>query len=380
MICAVLFWISAFGVFYAYCAYPFVIYLAARKAGAQVSRPPQDTSPFPMVSVLIAAHDEETVIGHRLKNALDSVYPRDRIEIIVASDGSSDGTVRIVSDFADERVRLLDYKARRGKASVLNAAMDEARGDIIVLSDANTCMDPDAIRCLIPWFQDPRVGAVCGRLVLTDPQSGNNADGLYWKYETFLKKQEGRLGALLGSNGAIYAIRRQFFIPIPGNTIIDDFVIPLLAKQRHGCDIIYDCDAIAHEETAPDVATEFRRRSRIGAGGWQAIALIGGLLNPRHGWVAFTFFSHKVMRWCCPFFMIGAFVSNLLLWRSPFYRALFVMQLAFYVVAMAGSVVPKWVPASKLFRVAGMFVTMNAALLVGFFRWVSGSAPHAPPN
>ena len=229
---------------------------------------------------------------------------------MIGLDGCSDGTAAIVRRFEDRGVRLLDFEERRGKASVLNAAMNHVEGEIVLMSDANTEIDPQAARRLVRWFQDSRVGAVVGRLILTDPRSGSNADGLYWKYETFLKRCEGRLGALLGANGAIYAIRRELYVPIPPETIIDDFVIPLLAKLRSGCAIVYDCDAVAREETPPDVASEFHRRARIGAGGFQSIGLLWPLLDPRRGWVAFTFLSHKVLRWLCPFFLIGLLASQ----------------------------------------------------------------------
>src|SRR5205085_1732560 len=219
----------------------------------------------------IAAHNEESVIGARLTNALAMDYPRQKLEIIVASDGSVDRTAEIVRRFAGQGVRLLDSSVRRGKATVLNEAICEANGQIVLLSDANTHTDPSAARLLVRWFTDPKIGAVCGRLILIDPASGKNVDGLYWKYETQLKKHESRLGALLGSNGAIYAIRREVYCPIPDGTIVDDFVIPLLAKLRRGCQIVYDWDAIAREESAAGVASEFKRRARIGAGGWQAL-------------------------------------------------------------------------------------------------------------
>jgi len=197
---------------------------------------------------------------------------------------------------------------------------------------------------------------------------------MYWKYETFLKKCAARLNALLGSNGAIYAIRRNVYVPIPGDTIVDDFVIPLLARLRHGCRIVYDADAVATEESAEDVGAEFRRRARIGAGGWQAIAMLWPLLNPLRGWVSFVFLSHKVLRWACPFAMIIALVANVMLWRAgAVYRVMLAGQVAFYLVSVLAGFVPGRGPVGKALRLASMFTSMNAALLVGFWRWARGS-------
>jgi cellulose synthase/poly-beta-1,6-N-acetylglucosamine synthase-like glycosyltransferase len=373
---AALFWVCVALVIYAYVGYPVVVWALARLFGGRTRAAghpePQSPADLPFVSLLIAAYNEEAVIGDRLRNGLAMDYPRDRFEIVVGSDGSSDATCDIVRGFADQGVRLLDYRDRRGKSSVLNSAMAEVRGDVVLLSDANTDIDPAAARNLVRWFADSHVGTVCGKLVLTDPSTGGNADGLYWKYETFLKKCEGRLGALLGSNGAIYAIRRELYVPIPGNTIVDDFVIPLLAKLRHGRAIVYDCDSVAREETAPDVASEFHRRARIGAGGFQAIGILWRLLDPRQGWTAFTFLSHKVLRWLCPFFLIGALAANLLLLGRPFYRLALAAHGAFYLLAVASAYVPGRSPLFKPLRLVTMFTSMNAALLVGFFRWLRG--------
>jgi cellulose synthase/poly-beta-1,6-N-acetylglucosamine synthase-like glycosyltransferase len=371
LLTACLFWACAIGVAYAYAAYPAVLYVLARLFGRVHSAPRLDDAQLPSVSLLIAAHNEETVIEDRIVNALAMDYPREKLEIIVASDGSTDETASIVRRYASA-VRLLDYVDRRGKATVLNAAMRETHGEIILLSDANTYTDSQAARSLVRWFTNPCVGAVCGKLVLIDSQSGRNVDSMYWKYETFLKVNESRLGALLGANGAIYAIRREMLQPIPNHTIIDDFMIPLLAKQRFGCEIIYDQDATAREETAPDVATEFRRRTRIGAGGWQAIGMLWRLLSPRRGWIAFTFFSHKILRWTCPFFMLLLLATNLLLIGSSGYRILLCAQLALYLAALASGRLWKGAPLGRTLRLANMFLSMNAALLVGFFRWLSG--------
>jgi cellulose synthase/poly-beta-1,6-N-acetylglucosamine synthase-like glycosyltransferase len=362
-------------VFYTYGLYAVLIAGLSRAFGRQARPAPLPDERFPSVSLVIAAYNEESVIEGRIRNALALDYPPGKLEIVIGSDGSSDRTAEIVRRFDGPRIRLLDCPTRRGKASVLNAALAGITSEIVLLSDANTHTDPSAARKLVRWFEDPSVGAVCGKLVLSDPRTGRNVDSLYWKYETFLKVREGRLGALLGSNGAIYAIRRDRYAPIPPDTIVDDFVIPLRAKLRTGCSIVYDPDAIAREETAPGVGSEFWRRARIGAGGFQSIGMLWPLLHPGNGWVAFTFFSHKILRWLCPFFLVGLLASNVLLAHRTFFAILLACQLAGYLLAGLGAGLPAGFggAAAKPVRLATMFVGMNAALFVGFCRWVRGS-------
>lgn len=367
----VVFWTCLAIVAYGYAGYPLVIDLLARGFG-RAPDPPADPAPddWPRVSLLLAAHNEEAVLAATLRNALAMDYPADRFEVVVGSDGSSDGTARIARGFAGQGVGLLDFPDRRGKAAVLNDAIPTLRGEVVLLSDANTMIDPSAARRLARWFVRAEVTSVCGRLVLVDPGSGRNADGLYWKYETFLKVRESRLGALLGANGAIYAIRRDRYVPIPVGTVVDDFVIPLLARLRHGGAIEYDAEAVAVEETAPDVAGEFRRRRRIGAGGWQAIGLLGALLDPRRGWVALAFASHKVLRWLVPFALLGMFGANLALLGRPGWAWALAGQVGFYA---ASALVParpaRWL---RPLRLAPLFVGMNAALLLGWWDWATG--------
>ena len=369
----VVFWVCTALVWYAYVGYPLLIWFLARSFGRRAEAPAANADDLPSLTLLIAAYNEEDVIEERIQNALEMDYPADRLEIVVASDGSTDDTPEIVRRYAGAGVRLLDYAQRRGKAAVLNAAFEELDGDIVLLSDANTQTDPGVARKIVRWFREPAVGVVCGRLVLTDPKTGRNADSLYWKYETFLKKCDGRLRALLGANGAVYAVRRELYTPVPDETLVEDLVIPLLAKMRTGCDIVYDCEAVAREETARNVGGEFHRRSRIGAGGFQSIGMLWRLLDPRRGWIAFTFLSHKILRWLCPFFLLGMLGTNLLLLGLPFYQYVLGAQLAFYLVSVLAAFVPGRFKALKPLRLATMFTSMNAALLVGFGRWLLGS-------
>jgi len=365
------FWSCLALTFYTYVLYPVSIWLLARWFPRVSTAGETAVADLPEVSLLVAAYNEENVIERKILNSLNLDYPRDRLHIVIGSDGSSDATAEIVSRYADWGVRLLQYPWRRGKAAVLNSAITATGGEILVLSDANTEYEPGSLRKLVRWFADPEVNAVCGRLVLTDPAHGRNVDGLYWRYETFLKKCEGRLGALLGANGAIYALRRSVHVPIPNNTIVDDFVIPLLSKLRHGGRIVYDPAAVASEETPATIRGEFRRRVRIGTGAYQSLRLLWRLLSPGYGWTALAFFSHKLLRWLVPFFLLGMVVANLLLLNSTFYRVLLCGQLALYAVAVAGMYVRGTGLRAKLARAASMFVGMNAALLLGFCRWLA---------
>lgn len=372
----IVFWCSLVGVGYAYLGYPPLIWLLSRLFGTNSPPPTVRAGEWPEVSLLIAAYNEEREIGARVRNALGQDYPAGMLEVVVASDGCTDRTNDIVRAFSEAGVRLLDSPQRRGKAAVLNAAFPNLGSDIVVLSDANTHFsDPAAIRNLVRWFRDPAVGAVCGRLLLTDPATGRNVDGMYWKYETFLKGCEGRLGGLLGANGAIYAVRRELFTGLPPGTVLDDFVVPLLARLRTGARIVYDPEARADELTPAAIGHEFKRRARLGAGGAQCLGLLGGLLHPRHGWTAFTFWCHKLLRWVCPFLLVAALLTSAMLAaaESQLYQALFAGQVLFYGLAVLGSRLPPAPAPCKLVRLVTMFTWMNAALLVGFVRWARGA-------
>jgi len=367
-----LLWSALTLVAYSYAAYPLLVWVCARLFGSHAAPEAPPVEELPHVTLLIAAHNEERWIRDRIENALAMDYPADKLETLIASDGSVDATAEIARGYADRGVRLLDFAERRGKATVLNESVPEARGEILIFSDANTLFNPTAIRRLVRWFTDPSLGAVCGKLVLTDPKTGRNIDSLYWQYETFLKQNESRLGALLGANGAIYAMHRSDYMPIPADTIVDDFVIPLQARLRTDRHIIYDAEAVAWEECPPEIHDEFRRRSRLGAGGFQSIVRLWRLLLPVHGWISFTFFSHKVLRWLCPFLLVVALVTNLACLPKPGYGALLAAQLCFYAVSAAGAFMPGRGIIAKLLRLPAMFTTMNLALLHGFWHWVTG--------
>ena len=370
-----LFWISIGLVIHTYFIYALILYLSTRILGSRRAADSQaeclehSENYLPTVSMVIAAYNEEKVIGEKLENCMTINYPKDKFGIIVGSDGSSDGTNEIVKSYETSCVKLINYTDRRGKTSVLNRTIPQASGEIVVLSDANSMYEPDAVKKLIRHFADERIGIVCGKLVLLTKDTKQAEEGYYWKYECMLKSMESRLGALLGANGGIYAIRKELFESIPDNTIIDDFVIAMKVKER-GFDVIFDEEAIAYEEAAHDVRAEFARRVRIGAGCFQAIPITRRLLNPMRGFVAFAYWSHKIVRWNVPFLLAIAFVSNIMLLGNPFYLFLFAPQLLFYTAALMGHVLRRR-NSSRLFSIPYYFGSMNLAFLFGFFRSIT---------
>jgi len=365
---AVLFWICVGLILYTYILYPSLIVVWARLFPR---RSRLDDTNLPPVSMVIAAYNEEGVIEQKLKNCLRIDYPVDRIEFVFGSDGSSDCTNEILSGYKHVCVRSFLYREREGKLNVINKIVPESNGDILVFSDANTMYQPDAVRKLARHFVDPTIGGVCGRLQLVSPDdnAGGKGEGLYWRYENVLKMAEGTVYTVIGANGAVYAIRREHFRPLPtGAVIMDDFLIPLrVLEQRQR--VIYDPEAVAMENTSPDMRGEFVRKVRIAAANFNAIPHIWGLLKPWRGFVALALWSHKVVRWFVPFLAMGALATNLLLLESGWiYAGMLSLQLLVYMGAMLGYL------GDQLFSRPGMFmpfyylVTMNLAIFLGFWR------------
>jgi cellulose synthase/poly-beta-1,6-N-acetylglucosamine synthase-like glycosyltransferase len=383
---ALLFWLSLALVAFSYVGYPIVlvVWSGVREAleslrfvgGGPDRRLEAAASPeeWPSVTLAFSAFDEESCIREKIENCLALDYPADRLEILVGCDGCTDRTAEIARQAGGGRVRVHELSPRSGKASVLTRLVPSAQGDVVVLTDANSMLDRGALRALARRFRDPAVGAAVGRLRLVEPSGREKEEGLYWKYETFLKYYEGKRGCVLGANGGIYAIRRVLFTPLSADTITDDFVIPVRISVR-GWRVLYAADAVAREEAAPDSGKEFVRRARIGAGNWQALARVPDLLDPRTGFLFFAFVSHKLVRWAAPFLLGLAFASNLLLAAAPGawgYRAILVAHAGFYALALAGRAGAAG-RARKAAAVAHHFVAMNAALAVGLWRFVRGT-------
>jgi len=325
---------------------------------------------LPSVAVVIAAYNEESCIKERIENLLSLDYPEDKITCFIGSDGSSDKTNEILSGFDDQRLRIHIFEQNSGKASVLNKLVALVEQPIIIFSDANTHFESDAIQRLTSHFSDPNIGAVCGELNLFNPGDNDNQDSIYWRYEQFLKEQEAKLDALLGANGAIYAIRANLYSAIPANTIVDDFQI-VMNVARGGHQIIYEKLALAHEEIAPNIAEESKRRIRIGTGNYQAFTRLTWALNPLIGWRSFSYISHKVFRWFTPHLMVVAFITNLFLAEQPLYMLLLVGHILMYTLALwGGRTSAKGKKLSSIIALITFFVSMNLALLKGFYRFM----------
>ena len=362
---AILFWVLAGFAVYVYAGYPLLLAVAARVAGRRV----RTSAVEPSVSLLIAAYNEAAVIEAKIRNSLALDYPADRLEIVIASDGSTDGTSELAASLAGGgRVRLLAYPVNRGKLAVLNDSVGRLEGEIVAFSDAASMLLPDALRRLVAAFADPSVGAVSGvyRVRKQDQAQLGAQEDLYWKYETFLKRQEAALGSILGCHGSLYAIRKALYPFPPAGTINDDYVIPLRIVQK-GYRVAYEPGAVAYEEAHE--MEGFSRRVRIMTGNVQQLREMRALLFPPRPLELFFFFSHKIGRLAVPFCMAGAAVINLLLTGRPLYTALACAQAGFYILALAG-VFARLRP--RVLRLPHYFCMINAACFAGIFFALAG--------
>ncbi len=371
MILDALFTLILAPVVYTYLGYPLALYLLTH---SRKDPTPAPSSELPFVTVITSAYNEESVIVAKIENLLGLDYPRDRLRILIGSDGSTDDTVELAKSALPEEsnIEIIDFPERRGKPSVLRDLIARSDSEVISMSDANTLYEPDALQRLTRWFSDEEIGCVCGRLDLVPASPVGRSEQFYWRMETRLKQMENRLGGVLGANGGIYAFRRSAYEPLSEDTITDDFVLPMLIRKR-GYRIIFDSDAVALEETAPTVQHEFTRRTRIGAGNLQALWRTRSLLRPRAGWTAFTYWSHKVARWATPIFLLSAFLISLLRIDLRFYQAVAGAGIVLLVTAVVGWLLERrGRQLPTLLAMPYAFIAMNVALLLGAIRFIRG--------
>lgn len=361
----VLFWVALILVLHSYVVYPLslVLFSLFRKRYSFVDR---NNGVLRKISILVSAFNEDKTIRERVEGFLSIDYPL--FEVIVGVDGATDRTTEILSGIKDSRLKVITFEKNRGKVWVLNDLQKIAGGSVLMFTDANTRLHPETLKKIERHFNDKQVGGVCGRqeiLPRVEP-GGQKLESEYWAYEGWLKKLEGDQGMTLGGNGAVYAIRRDLFVPFSTHArIADDFVLPLKVIEQ-GYYFVYEPEALAIEQSG-DLRGEFKRKVRIGAAVFATLGSLKSMLNPLRGFAAYSLWSHKIIRWAVPLLLLILLVSNsLLASHGSFFYFTLLVQVVCYIIAAIGFIgmsFGKHIPvASHL----AYFVAANAALLVGY--------------
>jgi cellulose synthase/poly-beta-1,6-N-acetylglucosamine synthase-like glycosyltransferase len=365
------FWLSAAALFYTYAGYPLLVLLVSIFRSRTVLRSANE----PSVSVIIAAHNEERAIRGKLENTLALDYPATKLEVIVASDCSTDRTDEITREFASRGVHLHRQSERLGKTAAQNAAVTIARGEIVLFSDATTLYRPDVLKVMMPDFADPTVGCVAGRLIYVDPTESTIGHGArsYWSYETFLKTHESRACSLIGASGCLYAVRREAYVPMYHEACGDFLIATKMAEQ--GLRTVFEPEAVCTEETNRRVGKEMRMRVRVITQTFTDLWRHRAMMNPlRSGFFALELLSHKVLRYVVPVFLIAMFVSAAMLAvGSRFYVSTLVAQILFYAFAGIGWMLE--LANSHRLRFLALpqyFVLANLASILAFYKFLSG--------
>lgn len=361
------FWLAA-GVFvYALVGYAGLMWLVGRLSRRKGEEESWDDSDRPTVTLIVPAHNEEAVLERKIENALALDYPREKLEIVIASDGSTDRTVAIGRSYENQGVQVLEFERRLGKTAVLNDASEAATSEVLCLCDANVMFRHDALGRLVARLQNPRVGAVSGDVRLASEESSfGQGESAYYSLERTVQTGESIVGSMMGVDGGMYVIRKDLFEPLPSDTIVDDFVYAMRVIRR-GRRVVLEPSAIATENGTPEATQEFARRVRLSAGAVQALKRgdFPPVTRPVEFW---QFVSHKLLRWLGPVWLVVLLVSNALLWNAGvFYRVMLGTQAAFYGLALAATFS---LPLRRT-RIGGIvfyFVMSHVAMAVGLVK------------
>lgn len=369
-----LFFCSFFVLFYNYVGYGLLLYILVRCKRLFSRKQTLPASPMPEVTLVIAAYNEEDFITQKIQNTLELDYPEDKLKIIMITDGSTDRTPDIIRPY--KRVQLMHQPERNGKTAALNRAMQLVDTPIVVFCDANTLLNKAAILHLVKHYEDPTIGGVAGEKKVLQGESDGAAgmEGVYWKYESTLKKLDAALYTVVGAAGELFSIRTALYQPVEQDVILDDFIISLRIAQA-GYRIAYAPDAYAMEAPSFSISEEHKRKVRISAGGFQSIVKLAPLLNIfRYPLLSFQYISHRVLRWTLsPLSLPVMLVANaLLVWNGmrEWYLLMLVAQIAFYLFAIAGYFLAARSIKIKIFYIPFYFLFMNVAIYEGFFRYI----------
>ncbi|MBI4387903.1 MAG: glycosyltransferase family 2 protein [Candidatus Omnitrophica bacterium] len=365
----IIFWVLVTLVFYAYFGYPSLLWVVSHLVRKPIQKKPCE----PTVSVILSAFNEEKNIEQKLENLLSLDYPDNKLEILVGSDGASDETDKIVSRFHSPRIRFFRFVKNLGKPNVINALVKEARGAILLFTDARQPLDSQAVRELIANFSDLSVGSVSGELYFRGEGEGQVARGMgaYWRYEKFLRRCESEIGSMLGATGALYAVRKELVPELPQDILVDDMYIPLAITLK-GFRAIFESAARIYDQPSTKSREEFVRKVRTLTGNYQIFYYFPNLFIPFQSPIAWQFFSHKFLRLVVPFCLVGIFLINLFLIGSVFYRWLFVGQALFYGIALFEAWnVKRGARKSGIGYLPYMFCFLNYCALIAFFRFAT---------
>ncbi|MFC5284760.1 glycosyltransferase family 2 protein [Pedobacter alpinus] len=375
----VLFWVCLFIIFYTFFGYGIFLYFIIKLK--RVFKKPYQFSlnaNLPTVSLLIAAFNEEDIIEEKIKNCLELAYPKDKLKIIFITDGSSDKTAEIVAK--NSQVELLHENIRAGKMAAIKRAIPLITSEVIVFTDANTFLNPTAINELVKHYQNPKVGAVAGekRIYVAQQADASAAgEGFYWKYESTLKKWDYELYSNVGAAGELFSIKTNLYQPIESDTIVDDHMIAMRIAEK-GYIIAYEPNAYALETSSANTKEELKRKIRIAAGGIQSIFRLKKSANPFHNPIlTFQYISHRVLRWTItPWLMVFVFLLNIIIYLSypnlVLYQIVLLLQSAFYLAAILGSILESKSIKIKILFIPFYFCMMNYATILGTFRYFKG--------
>jgi len=361
---------SLLAMFYVYAGYPAIVFLYGKFLSCDIKK--KDIEPF--ITIIIPAYNEEKSITATIENKLALNYPPDKIEIIVVSDGSTDRTEEIVGQFSERGVRLLQQGPRAGKTSALNLAIPQARGEIVVFSDANSIYEKGALKAILANFADTGVGYVTGKMVYVNPDGTGIGDGCsaYMKYENFLRACETRIGSVVGVDGGIDAVRTKLYRPMNPDQL-PDFVLPLSVVEQ-GARVVYEPEALLREDALQASSDEYRMRVRVSLRAlWALFDKRAMFVSGANNLFAWQMFSHKVARYLCFLFMLLAFVSNLALINQGIsYQLLFVLQCGAYLAALASPLLAKIGIKIKILYLCYYFTLINFAAGHAFVKFLMG--------
>ncbi len=378
----IIFWLFLFIIFYAYLGYGILLYLLVKiKETFRLGRKPQKIPDYePEVTLFVAAYNEKDYVDEKVKNGFELDYPREKVRQVWVTDGSDDGTPDILKKYKDQGVEVYHEDARGGKIGAMNRGVKFVKTPIVIFSDGNTTLGKESIRRIVDMFADPKVGCVSGekRIYQKDKDAAAGTEGIYWKYESTLKKWDARLYSVVGAAGELFAVRRELFEEVEKDTLLDDFIVSLRIAKK-GYTIQYDPEAYAIETASANVKEELKRKVRISAGGIQSIIRLKALLNPfKYGLLSFQYISHRVLRWTlAPLGLLLILLANAGITAmegffnfESIYTWLFWAQILFYAAALIGWALENRQIKIKLLFIPYYFFIMNLSVYLGLKRYM----------